>query len=96
MRALRSLASSQELLAKVAKEVVAQTDADAAADLKRRGGPEEVVQRKMAARKREGNCLFPFALVCKGWRAAQVHVGAPLRSRVVSDVILPGSVALAK
>ena len=50
----------------------------------------------MAKRKREGNCLFVFARVCKGWRKAQLKVGGPLRTRVMSDVILPGSVALAK
>ena len=33
---------------------------------------------------------------CKEWRKAQLRVGAPLRSRVDSDVILPGSVALVK
>ena len=37
-----------------------------------------------------------FALVCKGWRKAQLKVGGPLRTRVESDVILPGSVALVK
>ena len=51
----------------------------------------------MAQRKRDGNCcLFVFARVCKGWRKAQLKVGGPLRTRVYSDVILPGSVALAK
>ena len=51
----------------------------------------------MAQRKRDGNCcLFVFARVCKEWRKAQLKVGAPLRTRVESDVILPGSVALAK
>ena len=37
-----------------------------------------------------------FALVCKEWRKAQLKVGGPLRTRVESDVILPGSAALAK
>ena len=43
-----------------------------------------------------GNCLFIFAMVCKGWRKAQIAVGGRLRTRVWSDVILPGRVALAK
>merc|ERR1719198_31379 len=51
----------------------------------------------MAERKRKGTCcLFVFALVCKPWRKAQLKVGGPLRSRVCSDVILPGRVALVK
>ena len=40
--------------------------------------------------------LFIFALVCKPWRKAQLKVGGPLRTRLDSDVILPGSVALVK
>ena len=47
-------------------------------------------------RKRDSNCLFIFARVCKGWRKAQLKVGGRLRTRVRSDVILPGSVALVK
>ena len=54
------------------------------------------MQRKMEQRKRDGNCLFVFARVCRGWRKAQLKVGAPLCTRVVSDVIAPGSVTLAK
>ena len=57
---------------------------------------EERLQEMMAKRKRDGNCLFVFALVCRGWRKAQLKVGGPLRTRVRSDVIMPGSVALAK
>ena len=56
----------------------------------------EKIQQDMAKRKLDGNCLFGFARVCKGWRKAQLKVGAPLRNRVGSDVIMPGSVALAK
>ena len=57
------------------------------------------LQRLMAKRKHEdGNCcLLVFARVCKGWRMAQLKAGGPLRTRVfVSDVIVPGRVALAK
>ena len=50
----------------------------------------------MAWRKEDGNCLFLFARVCKGGRKAQLQVGGPLRTRVRSDVIAPGQVALAK
>ena len=50
----------------------------------------------MAKRKRDGNCLFVFARVCRAWRKAQLKVGGPLRTREGSDVIMPGSVALVK
>ena len=86
-----------EVLAKVAGKVVAQTEAGWAAQLKERPYyNEEEIQEKMAKRERDGNCLFVFAMVCKEWRKAQLKVGGPLRTRVWSDVILPGSVELAK
>ena len=88
-----------EVLAEVAAMLVAQTEAGEAARLKRRRGTywtEERIQDHMAARKREGNCLFVFALVCKGWRKTQLKVGGRLCTRVRSDVIVPGRVALAK
>ena len=34
--------------------------------------------------------------MCREWRKAQLKVGGPLRTRVKSDVILPGRVALVK
>ena len=86
----------EDLLVKVAAKVVAQNEAGWAAQQKRNGYREEVIQEEMAARKREGNCLFIFARVCKGWRKTQLKVGGRLRTRVVSDVIKPGSAALAK
>ena len=87
----------EDLLVKVAGKVVAQTEAGWAAWLKdERGWSEGYIQAKMANRKRDGNCLFVFARVCKHWRKAQLKVGGPLRTRVKSDVILPGSAALAK
>ena len=88
----------EELLVKVAETLVAQTEAGWAARLKARfpGWTEEMIQEEMAKRKREGNCLFMFARVCKPWRKAQLTVGGPLRTRVKSDVLLPGSVALVK
>ena len=85
-----------EVLAKVVGKVVAQTEAGWAARLKEWGNSEAWIQEKLAERKRNGNCLYVFARVCKNWRKAQLKVGGPLRSRVMSDVILPGSVALAK
>ena len=42
------------------------------------------------------NCLFPFAMVCKKWRKAQVEVKGPLHSCVQSDIINPGRAELAK
>ena len=95
----------EHLLMKVATKHVAQTEAGWAACLKRMGWSpklrkfgmdEEEVQEQMAERKRDGNCLFVFALVCKEWRKAQLKVGGPLCTRVESDVLLPGGVALAK
>ena len=86
-----------EVLEKVAGKVVAQTEAGWAAQRKEWGWTEERIQAEMARRKRWGNCLFVFARVCRGWRKAQLKVGDPLRTRVyMSDVLLPGSVALAK
>ena len=85
-----------EVLATIAGKVVAQTEAGRAAWLKEWGWTEEEIQKEMAQRKADGNCLFVFARVCKQWRKAQLKVGGPLRTRVKSDVILPGSVALAK
>ena len=92
------------LLVKVAKSLVAQNEAGWAAWLKSdsslRSGvryrTEQDIQRHMDNRQRDGNCLFVFAMVCRNWRKAQLKVGARLRSRVCSDVLLPGSVALAK
>ena len=86
----------EEVLETVARKVVAQTEAGWAAQLKEMGYREEVIQERLDKRKREGNCLFVFARVCREWRKAQLKVGGPLRTRVKSDVILPGSVALAK
>ena len=85
-----------DLLAKVAETVVAQDEARWAAQLKEWGNSEEEIQGLMARRKRDGNCLFVFARVCREWRKAQLTVGGPLRTRVESDVILPGQAALVK
>ena len=89
----------EDLLEKVAGALVAQTEAAWAARLKEEepDWSEERLQKEMAYRKRTGNCpLFVFAMVCKRWRKAQLKVGGPLRTRVKSDVLLPGSVALVK
>merc|ERR1712097_29306 len=87
----------EDVLAKVAGKVVAQTEAGFEAWLKGvLGWDEKMIQERMEERKRNGNCLFVFAMVCKGWRKAQLKVGGRLRSRVKSDVFLPGSAALAK
>jgi len=87
-----------EVLAEVAETLVARTEVGWAAELERWGGywSGAKIQKEMAKRRREGNCLFVFALVCKGWRKAQLRVGGPLRSRANSDAIAPGRVALAK
>ena len=85
-----------DLLVKVAGKVVAQTEAGWAAKFEEDGWVEEDIQEVMGQRKRDGNCLFIFARVCKNWRKAQIKVGGRLCTRVESDVIGPGSVALAK
>ena len=68
----------EDLLVKVAEKHIAQTEAGWAAHLKEWGNySEERLQERMAKRKRDGNCcLFVFARVCKGWRKAQLKVGA--------------------
>ena len=86
-----------EVLVKIAETLVAKNEADWAAVL----DPddylgEKYIQEKLAKRKLEGNCLFVFALVCKGWPEAQLKVGGRLRTRALSDVVLPGRVALVK
>ena len=95
----------KEVLLQVAETLVAQTEAEWAAWFKARGHSrrhhrwgvdDEEIQEIMEERKRDGNCLFVFALVCKEWRKAQLEVGAPLCSRVESDVLLPGQVGLVK
>ena len=87
----------EDLLVKVAETLVVQTEAGEAARLKQRGLREDLIQERMAKREHDGNCcLFVFARVCKRWRKAQLKVGGPLRTRVISDVLLPGSVELAK
>ena len=85
-----------EVMEKVARTLVAQNEAGWAARVKENGLSEEYIQYKMEQRKLEGNCLFMFVRVCRAWRKAQLKVGGPLCTRVRSDVLLPGSVALAK
>ena len=86
----------EHVLMKVATKHVAQTEAGWAARLKVWGNSARRIQAMMEERKHDGNCLFVFARVCRGWRKAQLKVGGPLRTRVCSDVILPGRAALAK
>jgi len=86
-----------EVLAQVAEALVAQTEAGWLAQRKKDGWwTEEGIQREIAERNHQGNCLFVIARVCRRWRKAQLKVGGPLRTRVGSDVIAPGRVALAK
>ena len=86
----------EDLLVEVAETLVSQTAAGWEAWLRELGWDEREIQEEIAWRKHFSNCLFVFARVCKHWRKAQLKVGGPLRTRVKSDVILPGSVALAK
>ena len=84
------------VLVKVAETLVAQDEAAWVAWFTKRGLPAEVIQKETAARRAQGNGLYIFARVCKEWRKAQLKVGGPLCTRVRSDVLLPGGVALAK
>ena len=52
-----------------------------AAKLKEWGWSGGEIQEIMEERKREGNCLFVFALVCKGWRKGHPKVKVLSRSR---------------
>ena len=66
-----------EVLAKIAETHVARTEAGWAAYLNQGlHWPEKTVQEEMEKRERDGNCLFVFAMVCRGWRKAQLKVGA--------------------
>ena len=85
-----------EVLARVGEIHIAQAEAAWAAWLKRDGCSEEEIREEMEERAAEPSGLFALALVCKGWRAAQLKVGARLRSRAGSDVMMPGRVELAK
>ena len=62
-----------ELLVKIAETHIAQSEAGWAARCKELNPnwTEEEIQDEMTERKLEGNCLFVFAMVCKGWRRAQ-------------------------
>ena len=87
----------EHLLMKVAGKVISQTEAGWARRKETYNCSEERIQEEMAERQRDGNCpLFVFAMVCKEWRKAQLRVGGRLRTRVCSDVILPGQVELVK
>ena len=86
----------QEVLAMIGEALVAQKEAAWAAQQKRNGYNEGYINERLEERKSEGRCLFVFAMVCKPWRKAQLKVGGPLRTRVKSDVLLPGRVALVK
>ena len=56
---------------------------------------EDLFVEGLRLRAEEGSCLFPFAMVCKEWRKAQLNVGGGrLYSRVISDMIVPGRVEL--
>ena len=52
------------------------------------GWSEGEIQEFVEQREREALSWGPFvfARVCKGWRKAQLKVGAPLRTRVESDI----------
>ena len=65
----------EDVLGKVAGKVVAPSEAGWAAHLQELGWSEKEIQEMLAKRKRDGNCLFVFARVCKGWRKAQLKVG---------------------
>ena len=85
-----------DVLAKVAGKVVALNEAGWAAYLRADRIGRWAIERKLQERQAQGHCLFRFAMVCKAWREAQLKVGGKMQSRALSDVVLPGRVALAK
>ena len=85
-----------DVLARIAGKVDAQTKEAWGAFFRKCCWSEPEIQAKLDTREREGNSLFIFALVCRAWREAQLKVGGQMRTRVRSDVIPPGRVALAK
>ena len=86
-----------EVLAKVAETFVRQAEAAWRAWLEQDGVTPEYIEWALEKRKRQGPGLFVFALVCKAWRRAQLRVGGGrLCTRVESDVIPPGRIALAE
>ena len=66
----------EDVLVKVAEIFVAQTEAKWAAQLKADGFGGTVVRNIMEWRKREAPSLFVFAMVCKGWRKAQLKINS--------------------
>ena len=66
----------EDVLVKVAQIFVAQTEAKWAVQLKADGFGGTVVRNIMKWRKREGTSLFVFAMVCKGWRKAQLKINS--------------------
>ena len=85
-----------EVLERVAATLVSQTEAGWAAQLEDWGWGPAGIAKRLARRRLKGNCLFVFAMVCKPWRAAQRRVPGRLRTRVKSDVLLPGRAALVR
>ena len=83
----------EELLVKVAEKVHVRKETEWAWREQHRS---PYILGELEKRTREGLGLLAFAMVCKPWRKAQIKVGGPLRSRVMSDVILPGRVELVK
>ena len=72
-------------MAKIAETLVARPRRSGRRQSRGGAGLEDVIQEEVKVEKREGDgncCLFAFALVCKGWRKAQLKVGGPLRTRV--------------
>ena len=55
-----------DVLEKVAGKVVAQTEAGWAVYPKDGSNSEEYIQEQMEERKRDSNCLFVLARVCRG------------------------------
>ena len=88
-----------DVLEKVAGTLVAQNEAEREAELEADWETESVIEYELQRRQDNGNCLFPFAMVCTNWRKAQLKVGRKLCTRYLTDVLgcdKPGRVAMVK
>ena len=85
------------VLVKVAEKYIALAEQRYAADLERQfSWGQRHTQYMLNKRRADGNCLYPFARVGKGWRKAQRQVGGRLRTRLKSDIVSPGRVELVR
>ena len=85
----------EAVLARVAEAFVARGERAWAAVLRAEGYTETAVRRRLELRAAQGRPLLAFALVCRGWRAAQRRCGGGrLLARAKSGLALSGRAEL--